>query len=148
MTETSELGTWVKGSVAPVLASELASFHYQEVQHDRGPTGSLELRGRKGSRKGTKYPRRTLVRETPGRIGSTNVSLPHCGGAVPTSLTSCGPKGRVRQLSRRVRSSGRPQSSGVFSRPLCSRLTLELVVVLPNPLQEMGKRRNSAKTQL
>jgi len=40
-------GTWVTGSVAPVLASEAARY-FREVQHDRGPTGSLELHGKKG----------------------------------------------------------------------------------------------------
>jgi len=38
----------------------------REVQHDRGPTGSLELLGRRGSQKGPKYPRRILVGETLG----------------------------------------------------------------------------------
>jgi len=36
---------------------------FREVQHDRGPTGSLELHERRGSRK---YPRRILVGETLG----------------------------------------------------------------------------------
>jgi len=40
--------------------------HYTEVQRDRGPTGSLELHGKRRSRKSPKYPRRTLVGETPG----------------------------------------------------------------------------------
>jgi len=34
-------------------------------QRDRRPTESLELRGRKGSRRGFKYPRMTLLGETP-----------------------------------------------------------------------------------
>jgi len=38
---------------------------YHEVQRDRGPTGSLELHGRRESRKDSKYPRRILVGETP-----------------------------------------------------------------------------------
>jgi len=53
------------GNIAPVLASE-ADIDYQEVQCDRGPTGSLELHGRRGGQKGPKYPRRTLVGETLG----------------------------------------------------------------------------------
>jgi len=36
--------------------------HYQEVQHDRRPTESLEPHGRRGP----KYSRRTLVEETLG----------------------------------------------------------------------------------
>jgi len=44
MVRASGQGTWVTESVAPVLASESA-LHFREVQHDRGPTGSLELHG-------------------------------------------------------------------------------------------------------
>jgi len=40
--------------------------HLREVQHDRGPTGSLDLHGRIESRKGPKYPRMTPVGETLG----------------------------------------------------------------------------------
>jgi len=40
--------------------------YYREVQRDRKPTGCLELHGRRGSLKGLKYPRKTLVGETPG----------------------------------------------------------------------------------
>jgi len=39
------------------------SDHFWEVQHDRGPIGSLELHGRRGSRKDLKYSRRILVGE-------------------------------------------------------------------------------------
>jgi len=49
------------GSVAPVLASESVPVHFREVHHDQGPTGSLELHERRGSRKDPKYPRRILV---------------------------------------------------------------------------------------
>jgi len=38
--------------------------HYRGVQHDRKLTGSLKLHWRRGSRRGPKYPRRTLVGET------------------------------------------------------------------------------------
>jgi len=41
-------------------------IYFREIQHDRGPTGSLELPGRRGSRKDPKYPRRILVGETLG----------------------------------------------------------------------------------
>jgi len=58
---------WAKGSVAAVLASESA-VRYREVQSNRGgPTGSLGLRGRRGSRRGPKYPRRTLAGKRRGR---------------------------------------------------------------------------------
>jgi len=40
--------------------------HLREVQHDRGPIGSLELHGRRGSRKDLKCPRRIMVGETLG----------------------------------------------------------------------------------
>jgi len=54
----------------PLLASRFwqASLpvHFREVQHDREPTGSLELHGRRGSRKDPKYSRRILVGETLG----------------------------------------------------------------------------------
>jgi len=40
--------------------------YYRGVQHDRGSTESLELHERKGSWRGPKHPRRTLVEETPG----------------------------------------------------------------------------------
>jgi len=38
--------------------------HFLKVQHNRRPTGSLELHGRRRSRKDPKYPRRSLVGET------------------------------------------------------------------------------------
>jgi len=63
MTGASGLGTWVKGSVAPVLASKSASSLW-EVQRDLRLTESLELHGRRGSQKDPKYPKRTLVGET------------------------------------------------------------------------------------
>jgi len=56
---------WVTGSDALVLASESALL-FQEVQYDRGLTGSLALHGRRGSGKDPKYPRRILVEETLG----------------------------------------------------------------------------------
>jgi len=65
MTGASRLGTSVNETVAPVLASTLP-VHYREVQRDRRPTGSLGLHERNGIRRGLKYPRRTLVEETPG----------------------------------------------------------------------------------
>jgi len=40
---------------------------YREVQGDRRPAGSLELHGRRGSRRGLKYPRSTLVGKRWGR---------------------------------------------------------------------------------
>jgi len=42
MTGASVLETWVKQSVAPVQRISVP-IHFQEVQHDQGPTGSLEL---------------------------------------------------------------------------------------------------------
>jgi len=60
----SREGTWVKGSVASRQAS--LPVHFREIQHDRGPTGTLELHGRRGSRRDPKYPRRVLVGETLG----------------------------------------------------------------------------------
>jgi len=62
MVGASGQGTWVTGSVAPVLASEYA----HSFQHDRGTNGSLELHGKRGSQKDPKYPRRTLIGETLG----------------------------------------------------------------------------------
>jgi len=38
--------------------------HFREVQHDRGPTGNLEIHGMRGSQKDPKYSRSTLVEET------------------------------------------------------------------------------------
>jgi len=59
----SGLRTWAKGSVAPVLTSESASSLPGRTAWP-GPTGSLELHGRRGSRRESKYPRRTLIGET------------------------------------------------------------------------------------
>jgi len=56
---------WVTGNVAPFGQASLP-VHFREVQHDRGSTGSLELHGRRGSRKDPKYPRRIFVGETLG----------------------------------------------------------------------------------
>jgi len=47
------------------LASEFTSSLWV-VQHDRGPIGSLKLHGRRGSQKGPKHSRRTLVGKMPG----------------------------------------------------------------------------------
>jgi len=54
-----------RGVLFPLWRANLP-VHYREVQRDRGPTGSLELQERRGNRRGPKYPRRTLVRDTPG----------------------------------------------------------------------------------
>jgi len=66
ITGASELGIWAKRSVALLWQGELP-VHYRGVQYDRGPTESLELHKRKGSRKGPKYPRTTLVGKSGGR---------------------------------------------------------------------------------
>jgi len=52
-------GTWINGIVALVLVN--LPVHFQEVQHDQGPTGNLRLHGRRGNQKDPKYPRRTMV---------------------------------------------------------------------------------------
>jgi len=39
--------------------------NYRGVQHDRGPTGNLDLHERKGSRRGPKYPKRTSLAKGP-----------------------------------------------------------------------------------
>jgi len=39
---------------------------FPRIQHERGPTRSLELHGKRGSRKDPKYPKRILVGETLG----------------------------------------------------------------------------------
>jgi len=59
MTGASGLETWEKESIAPVLARSLP-VHYRTVQRDREPTGSLQLHGRKGRRRGL-YLGRVLV---------------------------------------------------------------------------------------
>jgi len=66
-------GTWVTGSVARFWQVSLP-VHFREVQHDRVPTESLELHGRKGD---PKYPRKSLVGEMlgPRFLSSRQVSF-------------------------------------------------------------------------
>jgi len=59
MVGASGLGIWVKGVLLRFWRASL-SVHFREVQHDRRSTGSLEAYGRRGSWKGSKYPRKTL----------------------------------------------------------------------------------------
>jgi len=63
------LTCWEHGRRGVLLRFWRASLpvRYREVQRDREPTGSLELYERRGSQRGPKYPRRTLVEETLGR---------------------------------------------------------------------------------
>jgi len=50
MVSASEQGTWVRGVLLRFWRASLP-VHFRKVQHDRGPTGSLELHGRKGAGK-------------------------------------------------------------------------------------------------
>jgi len=71
MTRASGMEIWAKGSVAPILTNEPASSLLgSPLQHDRGPNKILELHGRRGH----KYSRRTLVRETPESEGRLNAA--------------------------------------------------------------------------
>jgi len=63
MVGANEQGTWVKGSVAPVLASEAARLFPGSPTAWPGTHWKLKLHG---SRRDPKYPRRTLVGETLG----------------------------------------------------------------------------------
>jgi len=64
MTGASGLGTGAKGSVAPVLASESASWLPGSPVRSRDPR-KFRATQKRGSWKGPKYPRRTWVGETP-----------------------------------------------------------------------------------
>jgi len=66
MTGTNGLGISVEGSVALILANVYCQFITGGIQHDLGPTGSLELHEKTGSWIGSKYPRRILIVETSG----------------------------------------------------------------------------------
>jgi len=74
MVGVSGQGTWVKDVLLWFWQASLP-VHFREVQHDWEPTGSLELHGKRGSQKGPKYPRKTLVGEMLGLWR---------GGQVPT----------------------------------------------------------------
>jgi len=56
-----------EGECSAVMASEFAVRHREVPGNRGGPTGSLELRGKIGSRRGPKYPRRTLAGKRRGR---------------------------------------------------------------------------------
>jgi len=61
MTGENGLGTSAYGSVTPVLASGLP-FHYQGIQHDKGPTGGLELRERDRGSERTQISQKGLLK--------------------------------------------------------------------------------------